>query len=112
MSQRKHLDNFLRGRIIGRLECERSHMEVSEEFGIAQSVISRLWQLFQDDGNVSTCYSTGRSRVTTPNEDRYIFGRYCQKKQMEHIIRPNSSALFCYRYDSFKVERVQTLRAH
>ncbi|KFM76730.1 Transposable element Tc1 transposase, partial [Stegodyphus mimosarum] len=37
-----------------------------------QSVISRLWQRFQDDGNVSRRYSTGRSRVTTPNEDRYL----------------------------------------
>ncbi|GFS87041.1 transposable element Tcb1 transposase [Trichonephila clavipes] len=32
---------------------------------------SRLWQRFQDDGNVSTRYSTGRPRVTTPNKDRY-----------------------------------------
>ncbi|GFT07884.1 cubilin [Trichonephila clavipes] len=34
-------------------------VEVSEELGIAQSVISRLWQRFQDDGNVSRCYTTG-----------------------------------------------------
>ncbi|GFV54296.1 uncharacterized protein TNCV_4365711 [Trichonephila clavipes] len=61
MAQRKHLDDFLRGRIIGRLECRRTQMEVSDELGIAQSVISRLWQRFQDDGNVSRCYSTGRS---------------------------------------------------
>ncbi|GFW07679.1 transposable element Tcb1 transposase [Trichonephila clavipes] len=47
-------------------------LEVSEELGIAQSVISRLWQRFQDDGNVSRCYSTGLPRVTTPNEDRYL----------------------------------------
>ncbi|GFV39102.1 HTH_Tnp_Tc3_2 domain-containing protein [Trichonephila clavipes] len=47
-------------------------LEVSEELGIAQSVISRLWQRFQDDGNVSRCYSTGCPRVTTPNEDRYL----------------------------------------
>ncbi|GFV48246.1 transposable element Tcb1 transposase [Trichonephila clavipes] len=26
----------------------------------------------QDDGNVRRCYSTGRPRVTTPNEDRYL----------------------------------------
>ncbi|GFT93296.1 transposable element Tcb1 transposase [Trichonephila clavipes] len=51
MAQRKHLDDFLRGRIIGRLECGRTPLEVSEELGIAQSVISRLWQRFQDDGN-------------------------------------------------------------
>ncbi|GFV87395.1 transposable element Tcb1 transposase [Trichonephila clavipes] len=47
-------------------------VEVFEELGITQNVISRLWQRFQDDGNVSRCYSTGRPRVTTPNEDRYL----------------------------------------
>ncbi|GFU85147.1 HTH_Tnp_Tc3_2 domain-containing protein [Trichonephila clavipes] len=49
-----------------------TQLEVSEELGIDQSVISRLWQRFQDDGNVSRCYSTGLPRVTTPNEDRYL----------------------------------------
>ncbi|GFS70839.1 HTH_Tnp_Tc3_2 domain-containing protein [Trichonephila clavipes] len=43
MAQRKHLDDFLSG-IIGRLECGRTQLEVSEEPGIAQIVISRLWQ--------------------------------------------------------------------
>ncbi|GFV88368.1 uncharacterized protein TNCV_1241811 [Trichonephila clavipes] len=73
MEQRKHLDDFLRGRTIEQLKCGRTQLEVSEELGIAQSVISRLWQRFQDDGNVSRCYSTGRPRVTTLNEDRYIW---------------------------------------
>ncbi|GFV92703.1 uncharacterized protein TNCV_1375531 [Trichonephila clavipes] len=73
MVQRKYLDDFLRGRIIGRLECGRTQLEVSEELGIVQSVISRLWQRFQDDGNGSRCYSTCRPRDTTPNEDRYIW---------------------------------------
>ncbi|GFV01124.1 transposable element Tcb1 transposase [Trichonephila clavipes] len=67
MAQRKHLDDFLRGRIIG-----RTQLEVSEGLRIAQSVISRLWQRFQDDGNLSRCYSTSLPRVTTPNEDRYL----------------------------------------
>ncbi|GFX76270.1 uncharacterized protein TNCV_4036711 [Trichonephila clavipes] len=52
MAQRKHLEDFLRGRIIGRLECGRTQLEVSEELGIAQNVISRFWQRFQDDSNV------------------------------------------------------------
>ncbi|GFW82206.1 uncharacterized protein TNCV_5056811 [Trichonephila clavipes] len=73
MAQMKHLDDFLRGRIIGRLECGRTQLEVSEALGIAQSVISRLWQRFQDDGIVSRCYSTGHPQVTTTNEDRYIW---------------------------------------
>ncbi|GFX61482.1 HTH_Tnp_Tc3_2 domain-containing protein [Trichonephila clavipes] len=45
----------------------RESLEVSEELGITQSVIPRLWQRFQDDGNVSRCYSTGLPRVTTLN---------------------------------------------
>ncbi|GFX22591.1 transposable element Tcb2 transposase [Trichonephila clavipes] len=36
MAQRKHLVGFLRGRIIGRLECGRIQLKVSEEPGIAQ----------------------------------------------------------------------------
>ncbi|GFV09874.1 uncharacterized protein TNCV_2318041 [Trichonephila clavipes] len=72
MAQRKHLEDFLRGRIIGRLECGRNQLKVSEELRITQSVISRLWQRFQDDGNVNRSYSTGHPRVTTPNEDRYL----------------------------------------
>ncbi|GFV65120.1 HMG box-containing protein 4 [Trichonephila clavipes] len=63
---------FLRGKIIGRLECVRTQLEVSEELGIAQSIISSLWQRFQDDGNVIRCYSTGRPLVTTLNEDWYL----------------------------------------
>ncbi|GFU14192.1 transposable element Tcb1 transposase [Trichonephila clavipes] len=47
-------------------------LEVSEKLGIAQSVISRPWKRFQDDANVSRCYSTGRPRVITSNEDRYL----------------------------------------
>ncbi|GFU45124.1 transposable element Tcb2 transposase [Trichonephila clavipes] len=58
MAQRKHLDDFLRGRIIGRLDSGCTQLEVFDELGIARNVISRLWQRFQDDGNVSRCYST------------------------------------------------------
>ncbi|GFW80371.1 transposable element Tcb1 transposase [Trichonephila clavipes] len=72
MPQKKLLHDFLRCRIIGRLECGRTQLEVSKVLGITQSVIFRLWQRFQDDDNVSGCYSTGRPRVITPNEDRYL----------------------------------------
>ncbi|GFV33870.1 transposable element Tcb1 transposase [Trichonephila clavipes] len=54
MPQRKHLDDFLRGKIIGRLRYGRTQLEVSEELGIAQSVISRLWQRLQDDATGTT----------------------------------------------------------
>ncbi|GFV76139.1 uncharacterized protein TNCV_4672281 [Trichonephila clavipes] len=71
MARRKHLDDFLRSRIIGRLECGRTQLEISEELGIAQSVISRLWQGYEDDGNVSRCYSSLQLPV------RQFQGRSC-----------------------------------
>ncbi|GFV95758.1 transposable element Tcb2 transposase [Trichonephila clavipes] len=59
MTQRKNLDDFLRGRTIGHLECGCTQLEVSEELGIAQNVISGLWKRFQNDGNESRRCSTG-----------------------------------------------------
>ncbi|GFY30796.1 uncharacterized protein TNCV_3119561 [Trichonephila clavipes] len=73
MAQRKHLEDFLSGRIILRLEWGPTQLEVSEKLGITHSVLSRLWYRFQDYGNVSRCYSTSHPRVSTPNDDRYIW---------------------------------------
>ncbi|GFV21351.1 HTH_Tnp_Tc3_2 domain-containing protein [Trichonephila clavipes] len=73
MTQRKHLEDFYVVELLNdRNICERTLLEVSEELGITQSVISRLWQRFQDDGNASRCYSTELPQVTTPNDDRYL----------------------------------------
>ncbi|GFX42851.1 uncharacterized protein TNCV_5072151 [Trichonephila clavipes] len=108
MAQRKHLEDFLRGRIIGRLKCGRTQLEGSEELGITQSVIFRLWQRFQDDGSVSRCYSIGHPRVTTPNENRYIW----QLLTKETDGAQHHTCLVSYRYDSLKADHVQTLRAH
>ncbi|GFV17917.1 HTH_Tnp_Tc3_2 domain-containing protein [Trichonephila clavipes] len=55
-----------------RLMTNAPLLEISDELGIAQSVISRLWQRFQDDGNVSKCYNTCRPRGTMQNKDRYL----------------------------------------
>ncbi|GFV65421.1 transposable element Tcb2 transposase [Trichonephila clavipes] len=43
-SVRRHLDAFTRGRIIGKLEEGRSVTSVAAEFGIAHSIVSRLWR--------------------------------------------------------------------
>ncbi|GFT01114.1 transposable element Tcb1 transposase [Trichonephila clavipes] len=51
VTQRAHLDGFVRGRTIGRLECGRTKLEVSE-LGITHIGIFRLCQRFQDDGRV------------------------------------------------------------
>ncbi|GFV60363.1 transposable element Tcb2 transposase [Trichonephila clavipes] len=49
-SVRRHLDDFTRGRIIGKMEEGRSVTSVAAEFGIAHSIVSRLWRQFQTTG--------------------------------------------------------------
>ncbi|GFX37379.1 transposable element Tc3 transposase [Trichonephila clavipes] len=69
-SVRRHLDAFTRGRIIGKLEEGRSVTSVAAEFGIAHSIVSRLWRQFQTTGTAIRRFSGGRPRGTTPADDR------------------------------------------
>ncbi|GFV95647.1 transposable element Tcb2 transposase [Trichonephila clavipes] len=71
-SVRRHLDAFTRGRIIGKLKEGRSVTSVTAEFGIAHSIVSRLWRQFQTTGTAIRGFSSGRPRGTTPADDRYI----------------------------------------
>ncbi|GFV92163.1 transposable element Tcb1 transposase [Trichonephila clavipes] len=71
-SVRRHLDAFTRDRIIGKLEEGRSVTSVAAEFGIAHSIVSRLWRQFQTTGTAIRGFSSGRPRGTTPADDRYI----------------------------------------
>ncbi|GFU16402.1 HTH_Tnp_Tc3_2 domain-containing protein [Trichonephila clavipes] len=71
-SVRRHLDAFTRGRIIGKLEEGRSVTSVAAEFGIAHSIVSRLWRQFLTTGTAIRGFSSGRPRGTTPADDRYI----------------------------------------
>ncbi|GFX80927.1 transposable element Tcb2 transposase [Trichonephila clavipes] len=68
----RHLDAFTRGRIIGKLEEGRSVTSVVAEFGIAHSIVSRLWRQFQTTGTAIRGFSSGRPRGTTPADDRNI----------------------------------------
>ncbi|GFV79635.1 transposable element Tcb1 transposase [Trichonephila clavipes] len=99
MAQRKHLVDCLRGRIIGLLECGRTQLEVSNKLGITQSVISRLWQRFQDEGNVSRCYNTGRHQENTIEQHRYRFAGWL-------FINNNvlKKLLYFYSNNSFRIK--------
>ncbi|GFV87561.1 transposable element Tc3 transposase [Trichonephila clavipes] len=59
-------------RIIGNLEEGHSVTSVAAEFGIAHSIVSRLWRQFQTTGTAIRGFSSGRPRGTTPADDRYI----------------------------------------
>ncbi|GFX61267.1 transposable element Tc1 transposase [Trichonephila clavipes] len=70
-SVRRHPDAFTRDRIIGKLEEGRSVTNAAE-FGIAHSIVSRLWRQFQTTGTAIRGFSSGRPRGTTPTDDQYI----------------------------------------
>ncbi|GFV59674.1 transposable element Tcb1 transposase [Trichonephila clavipes] len=72
MSSRHHIDDFMRGRIIGKIEEGRKITDVAREFDIAHGVVSRLWKSFKTTGMCSRRHGGGRVRSTTPAEDRYI----------------------------------------
>ncbi|GFW14524.1 uncharacterized protein TNCV_2358481 [Trichonephila clavipes] len=72
MSSRHHIDDFMRSRIIEKIEEGRKITDVSREFDIAHSVVSRLWKSFKTTGICSRRHGGGRVRSTTPAEDRYI----------------------------------------
>ncbi|GFW62484.1 uncharacterized protein TNCV_291581 [Trichonephila clavipes] len=72
MSSRHHIDDFMRGRIIRKIEEGWELTDVAREFDIAHSVVSRLWKLFKTTGMCIRRHGGGRARSTTPAEDRYI----------------------------------------
>ncbi|GFW74052.1 transposable element Tcb1 transposase [Trichonephila clavipes] len=93
-SVRRHLDAFTRGRIIGKLEEGRSVTSVAAEFGIAHSIVSRLWRQFQTTGTAIRGFSSGRPRGTTPADDRYIVlqARRNRRKTAGEIARHTTQA--------------------
>ncbi|GFU80850.1 transposable element Tcb1 transposase [Trichonephila clavipes] len=72
MCSRHHIDDFMRGRIIGKIKEGRKIKDVAREFDIAHNVVSRLWKSFKTTGMCSRRHGGGRVRSTTPAEDRNI----------------------------------------
>ncbi|GFX34427.1 uncharacterized protein TNCV_3656651 [Trichonephila clavipes] len=72
MSSRHLIDDFMRDRIIGKIEEGRKVTDVAREFDIAHSVVSRLWKSFKTTGMCSRRHGGGRVGCTMPAEDRYI----------------------------------------
>ncbi|GFW14588.1 uncharacterized protein TNCV_2359121 [Trichonephila clavipes] len=72
MSSRHHIDDFMRGRIIGKIEEGRKITDVAREFDIAHSAVSRLWKSFKTTEMCSRRHGGGHVRSTTPAEDSYI----------------------------------------
>ncbi|GFV04481.1 transposable element Tcb1 transposase [Trichonephila clavipes] len=53
MSSRHHIDDFMHGRIIGKIEEGRKITDVARKSDIAHSIVSRLWKSFKTTGMCS-----------------------------------------------------------
>ncbi|GFU05057.1 transposable element Tcb2 transposase [Trichonephila clavipes] len=59
-------------RLRSRLESGQTQRSVADAVGVARSVVARLWNQFQETGNVRRRPGVGRPRATTSTDDRYI----------------------------------------
>lgn len=75
-----HLTTEQRLIIIGRLQTGQSQSVVARQFNVVRSTISRLWRRFQETGSVADRPRSGRPRVTTPAEDRFIRLRHLRNR--------------------------------
>ncbi|GFW14884.1 transposable element Tcb1 transposase [Trichonephila clavipes] len=74
MSSRHHIDDFMRGRIIGKIEEGRKITDVTREFDKAHSVVSRLWKSFKTTGMCS------RQHGEVVLESRFSLSSDCRRQ--------------------------------
>ncbi|GFW60084.1 transposable element Tcb2 transposase [Trichonephila clavipes] len=72
MARRNHLDDFTRGKMIGKLDEGRTVTSVAAYIGINKSVVSHAWKAFETPGTVVIKVGGGHPRTTTAGDDRYI----------------------------------------
>ncbi|GFT47512.1 transposable element Tc1 transposase [Trichonephila clavipes] len=88
MSSRHHIDDFMRGRIIGKIEEGRKITDVAREFDIAHSVDSRLWKSFKTTGMCSRRHGGGRVRTQkVANQFLAASGKQISRKTVASRLR-------------------------
>ncbi|GFU95288.1 transposable element Tcb2 transposase [Trichonephila clavipes] len=106
MARRNHLDDFTRGRMIGKLEEGRTVTSVAAEFGINKSVVSRAWKAVQTTGTAVRKIGCGRPRATTAGDDRYIILQAKRsRRQLASIIAQQLSTATGRQMSRFTVAR-------
>ncbi|GFT96143.1 transposable element Tcb2 transposase [Trichonephila clavipes] len=92
MARRNHLDDFTRGRMIGKLEEARTVTGVAAEFGINKSVVLRAWKAFQTTGEKRpTAVSKRHCSATLHSNGATSVAVYCgQTPSQREPIRPTS----------------------
>lgn len=69
---RRHMDTITATRAITMIEEGRSQRHVGLELGFSRRAIQNVWNRFQETGSVARRPGSGRVRITTAHEDRYV----------------------------------------
>ena len=69
---RRHLQENEVARAVQMIEDGLTQRQVAVCLGVSRSVVSRLWNRYQQTRSYSRCPRQGRHRGTTPRQDRYI----------------------------------------
>ncbi|GFV05578.1 uncharacterized protein TNCV_227891 [Trichonephila clavipes] len=72
MARRNHLDDFTRGRMIGKLEEGRTVTSVAAKFGINKRVVSRALKASRTTDTAVRKIGGGRPWTTTAGDNRCI----------------------------------------
>ena len=65
---------------IGRLQAVQRQADAAHALNVSQSTISRLWNRFRQSGSTADTPRSGRPRVTTPAQDRFIRLRHLRNR--------------------------------
>ncbi|GFY08050.1 transposable element Tcb2 transposase [Trichonephila clavipes] len=93
MSSRHHIDDFMRGRIIGKIEEGRKITDVAREFDIAHSVVSRLWKSFKTPGMCSRWH--GEVVLEVRRLQKTDISSYISKKEQAHHSSAGGKSVSC-----------------
>ncbi|GFW81257.1 hypothetical protein TNCV_376051 [Trichonephila clavipes] len=89
MSSRHHIDDFMRGRIIGKIEERRKITDVAREFDIAHSVVSA----FKNTGMCSRRH--GEIVLEVRRLQKTDISSYISKKEQAHHSSAGGKSVSC-----------------
>ncbi|GBM69938.1 hypothetical protein AVEN_13802-1 [Araneus ventricosus] len=72
MGRRNLLHDDMRQRAVGMLQAGARQSAVARQLNVHGSVMHRLWNYYQRDKNASRRRGSGRRRITTTANDRYL----------------------------------------
>ena len=74
---------------IGMLETGSPQRNVAKHLNVSQSVVSRMWNRYQTNGNAQHLYGGGHAKATSDIQDRYIgllARRNCFHMQLRYVM--------------------------